>query len=308
MKRNRIILTVVITAIVVACSPKSLIVNQMTAMVDGGITAFERDSDLDMVEKAIPANIKLLEAMLANSPSNDRLSTLIARLYGSYGFGFVETRLEAALYALPPENPSESEIQSLKGQVNRTYEKGMRFALDALERHEPGAQEAFSKVATIDPHLARLGKNDAAPLFWYGFNLGAWVNRNLDSIRAVSRAHVARKVMERVLELDPAYNNGGAHLFLLAYFGSRPPMMGGSQAKARDHYRKLKQIAGDDYLLADLLYARFCLQQQQDRDGFAAMMQKIIDHPQSDGNMALYNAIAARRAGIYLAAVDQFFE
>ena len=308
MKCNRIILTAALTVIVAACSPKSLIVNQMTAMVDGGITAFESDSDLDMVEKAIPANIKLLEAMLANNPSNDRLSSLIARLYGSYGFGFVETRLEASLYAASAENPSGSEIQSLKGQVNRTYEKGMRFALDVLEQREPGARAAFLKVATIEPYLARLGNADVAPLFWYGFNLGAWVNRNLDSIRAVSRAHVARKVMERVLELDPVYNNGGAHLFLLSYFGSRPPMMGGNQAKARDHYLEIKRIAGDDYLLADLFYARYCMRQQQDRDGFVATMQRIIDHSPADNDIALYNAIAARRAGIYLAAVDQLFE
>ena len=280
----------------------------MTDMVDAGITAFERDSDLDLVEKAIPANIKLLEAMLANSPDDHRLATLIARMYGSYGFGFVETRLEAALFGAPLQGVAEPDIASLKAQLNRTYEKGMDYALDALEKRKPGARPAFARLDTIAPYLEGLYENDAAPLFWYGFNLGAWVNRNLDSIRAVSRAHVARKVMERVIELDPAYNHGGAHLFLLAYFGSRPPMMGGSQEKALHHYHRLKQIAGDDFLLADLFYGRFCLQQQQDREGFVNVMQRIIDQPATDSDMALYNAIAGRRAGIYLAAVDQFFE
>jgi tetratricopeptide (TPR) repeat protein len=308
MTLNRIILTAAITAIVVACSPRTLIVRQMTDMVDAGITAFERDSDLDLVEKAMPANIKLLEAMLANSPDERRLATLIARMYGSYGFGFVETRLEAALFGAPLQSVAEPDIGSLKDQLNRTYEKGMDYALDALDERKPGARLAFARLDTIAPYLERLDKNDVAPLFWYGFNLGAWVNRNLDSIRAVSRAHVARKVMERVLELDPAYNHGGAHLFLMAYFGSRPPMMGGSQEKALYHYQQLKQIAGDDFLLADLFYGRFCLRQQQDREGFVDLMQRILDHPPTDSDTALYNAIAGRRAGIYLAAVDDFFE
>jgi len=308
MLLKRFLLAAVVTLIVVACSPKTMIVNQMTEMVDDGITAYERDSDLDLVEKSIPANIKLLETMLVNSPSNDRLATLIARLCGSYGFGFVETRLEKALYQATAKNPDGSEIQSLKGQVNRIFEKGMRYALDALEQREPGARAAFSKVTSIEPYLARLDNADVAPLFWYGFNLGAWVNRNLDSIRAVSRAHVARKVMERILDLDPAHHNGGAHLYLLAYFGSRPPMMGGNQAKAREHYIEVKRIAGDDYLLAELFYARFCLQQQQERDAFEATLQRIVDHSPADNNIALYNAIAARRAGIYLEAVDSFFE
>jgi len=305
---KRIILTAVVTALVLACSPKTLIVRQMAEMVDNGVTAFERDSDLDLTEKAIPANIKLLEAMLANSPDERRLTTLIARMYGSYGFGFLETRLERALYTDSHQGPDEPDIDALKDQLNHTYKKGMNYALDALEQEVPGARTALARVASIDSYLKRLDKNDVAPLFWYGFNLGAWVNRNLDSIRAVSRAHVARKVMERVLELDPGYNTGGAHLFLMAYFGSRPSMMGGSQEKAGVHYRQLRQIAGEEYLLADLFYGRFCLHQQQDREGFVATMQRIADHPIKDGDLALYNAIAAQRADIYLAAVDRLFD
>lgn len=308
MTRKRIILAAVITAFVIACSPKTLIVRQMAEMVDSGVTAFERDSDLDLTEKAIPANIKLLEAMLANSPDDRRLTTLISRMYGSYAFGFLETRLESAIYDDPDQESNEPYIDLLKDQLDHTYEKGMAYALDALEEEVSGARTAFTRVAAIDPYLERLDKDDVAPLFWYGFNLGAWVNRNLDSIRAVSRAHVARKVMERVIELDPGYNYGGAHLFLLAYFGSRPPMMGGSQEKAGDHYRQLRQIAGEEYLLADLFYGRFCLHQQQDRDGFVATMQRIADHPVKDGDLALYNAIAAKRAGIYLGAVDRLFD
>ncbi len=308
MVLKRFLCLVAISVMVVACSPKVLIVRQMTDLVDTGILAFERDNDLDLMEKAIPAHIKLLEVMLANSPDDRRLLTLLSRLYGSYAFGFVETRLEEALFRVHPSDANAKHSASLNNQVNRYFEKGVDYALTALEKSVPGARMAFRKINTIRPYLNRLGKQEVAPLFWYGFNLGAWVNRNLDSVRAVSRAHVARKVMERVLELDPAYHHGGAHLFLLAYFGSRPPMMGGNQDKALDHYHQLKQIAGDEYLLADLFYARFCLQQQQDREGFIDRMQRVIDHPATNSDIALYNAIAGRRAAIYLSAVDLLFE
>jgi hypothetical protein len=229
-------------------------------------------------------------------------------MYASYSFGFVETRLDETLFIVPPSASRAKETDLLKDRVNRYYEKGLGYALMALDRRSPGAVAAFQHVGTITPYLDTLDRKDVAPLFWYGFNLGAWVNRNLDSVRAVSQAHVARTVMERVLELDPAYNHGGAHLFLMAYFGSRPPMMGGSQTKALIHYQQVKTIAGDDYLLADLFYGRFCLYQQQDRQGFVNMMQRIVDHPTGENEVALYNAIARRRAAAYLAAVDTLFE
>lgn len=294
--------------VVMACSPKPLMVNQIADLVDDGLTAFERDDDLELMERAFPANIKLLEALLANSPDDRQLLTLLSRLYGSYAFGFAETRLEKHLLMQPSVDASKKDLASLRSQVNRYYEKGVAYALHALEISLPGATNAFQKVNTIAPYLEQLSNKEVASLYWYGFNLGAWVNRNLDSIKAVSRAHVARQAMQRVVQIDPAYHYGGAHLFLMAYFGSRSPMMGGSQAKARDHYQQLKQVAGDDYLLSDLFYARFCLLQQQDRETFVAVMQRIIDHPSGSSDVALYNAIAGRRAAIYLSAVDAWFE
>lgn len=245
MTFKRCLLLTAISVAVIACSPKTVIVRQMTDLVDTGFTAFRHDDDLELVEKAIPANIKLLEAMLANSPHDRQLLIVLSRLYGSYAFGFIETRLEATLYAMDPSGSKEEESDALINQVNRYYEKGMGYALMALEKRSPGATEAFKKFSAIAPYLEKLSRNDVAALILVRIQPGAWVNHNLDSIRAVSRAHVAQKVMQRVIELDLAHNHAGAHLFLVVYFGSRPPMLGGSQEEAFVHYQRLKQIAGD---------------------------------------------------------------
>ena len=304
---KRWILLVSISLAVMACSPRHLMVSQIADLADHGIVAYERDDDLELMQKALPANIKLLETVLANSPDDHQLLTMLSRMYASYAFGFVETRLDEVTYLVDSSDSRANEIDVLKVQVNRYYQKSVGYALMALEKSAPGATAALGKVNTIAPYLDKLGRVDVGPLFWYGFSLGAWVNRNLDSVRAVSQAHVARKAMERVLELDPAYNHGGAHLFLLAYFGSRPPMIGGNQEKALVHYQQVKTIAGDHFLLPDLFYGRFCLHQQQDRQGFVETMQRIVAHPASESDVALYNAIAGRRAAAYLAAVDTLF-
>jgi hypothetical protein len=308
MGRLPLIWPVMMVMTVIACSPKPYAVHQIAGLVDDGMIAFERDDDLELLEKAFPANIKLLEAVLANDPDNRQMLTLLSRLYGSYAFGFVETRLEAARYHYPLLDSNQQDVDQLNKKINRYYEKGILTALKALENHVPGTTAALSRVDTVSSYLDRLGPEAAASLYWYGFNLGAWINNNRDSVRAVSRAHLARQAMQRVLELDPTYHHGGARLFLMIYYGSRPAMMGGSLQQANDHYLALKQMVGDDFLLTDLFYARFCLTQQQDRDGFVDLMQRIVDHPTTDSDVALYNAIAVQRAAIYLSALDLWFE
>ena len=67
----------------------------MTAVMETGVDAIEQDDDLDMLQQALPANIKLMEALLASDPLNERLLALLARLYGSYAFLFVDGRIEA---------------------------------------------------------------------------------------------------------------------------------------------------------------------------------------------------------------------
>ena len=68
------------------------VINEIAAISETGAAVFEQDDDLEMVEKAIPGNIKLFEALLENSPDNHRLLLLLSRLYASYAFAFFELR------------------------------------------------------------------------------------------------------------------------------------------------------------------------------------------------------------------------
>ncbi len=284
-------------------------VRQTAAMVENGIVAFESDSDLEMLEKAFPANIKLLEALLINSPSDTRLLSLLSRLYASYCFSFTETKLDQSRAIKKNHCSKKRCAKALKTKVNLYYQKGIQYGVRALESRHPGAEIKLKKNHTIGPFLQKLDKNDVSALFWYGFNLGAWVNRNFDSIRAVSKAHVVRKVMERVIELDEGYFYGSSHLFLLAYHASRSPLLGGRPELAQLHYHHLKKIAGADFMLADLFYAKYYLHQVQEKDQYAKVLKKIMQpDKKSSEKYTLFNKVASQRAAIYLEDMDRLFE
>lgn len=314
----KILLCCIFTVSLCSCSVRKMIINEVAGIVGNGISAFEQDDDLDMLEKAFPGNIKLIEAFLENSPDNYRLLVLLSRFYASYTFIFFEGKWEEATlkgYVPNKEKPDEKtsdqgnvRLAALKETVNRYYLKGADYAMRALEVNHGQSRDQLKKVASQNWFFEKLTKDDVPALFWYGFNTGAYVNLNRDSIKAISKAHLAEKAMKRVLELDPAYYHGGAHLFLLAYYASRSPMMGGNPEVALSHYKKLKDLTGDSFLLADLYYARFYLYQKQERKKFKEVMTGIVQYSKTRKTYLLYNKVAADRAKVYLEVMDQLFD
>jgi len=254
------LLLVLLMYAISGCSAKHVAVDQVASMVDAGMAAFEADDDMEMLKAAFPGNIKLLEALLVNQPDNYNMHVLLARLYGSYAFAFPETEMEVAGLA-EEEEESGPDPTVLRAAADRYYQKGAAYALRALELKHPGISKRLRDKDLSSESIMGLGAGDVPALFWYGFNIGAHVNLNKNSVRALAQAHLAVKAMQRVIELDPTYYHGGAHLFFMAWYGSRSPMMGGSQDKAKMHYQSVQAISGSKLFLADLYYARFCLYQ-----------------------------------------------
>jgi hypothetical protein len=308
LKIVKLFFIIIIASSLCACTPRRLVVTEMVSVIETGIYAFERDDDLAMLEAAFPSNIKLLEIFLANDPENFRILVLLSRLYASYTFAFIESRLEKLYLKMELTETDTAEITFLKNTLDRYYRKGADYALKAIELRYPDCRKQLGNVSTVDAFLNSLDRIDVAALFWYGFNLAAYVNHNRDSVQAISKAFLVEKAMKRVVALDAAYFHGGAHLILIAYYASRSPAMGGNPSLALQHYHRLKSLTGEGFLLAQLYYARYYLYQMQRRSEYVHVLTNIVQYSTTDKTYQLYNKIATERAKTYLSGVDQFFE
>ncbi|MCU7800984.1 MAG: TRAP transporter TatT component family protein [gamma proteobacterium symbiont of Lucinoma myriamae] len=73
-----------------ACSISQLTTRVAMPLIDGGFTAMNMESDLQLAGSALPANISLVEGMLINDPGNETLQLYAAQAYYGYAFGFIE--------------------------------------------------------------------------------------------------------------------------------------------------------------------------------------------------------------------------
>jgi hypothetical protein len=98
-----------------ACSMGQLVARSTESILDGGIDAMNRETDLVLARAAIPANIKLIEGLIIEDPHNDRLLSSAAQALYGYAFGFVEL-----------DDPERADA---------LYARGVRYGVRALEDH-----------------------------------------------------------------------------------------------------------------------------------------------------------------------------
>lgn len=271
-----------------ACSTGQLVVRGTQSILDGGILAMNRETDLQLARDAMPTNLKMLEGMLLEDPGNRTLRLYAAEGFYGYVFGFIET----------------GDRKRAAGLYRRCYD----HAVIALRQSGFSIDPITAAPGAIRDAAAGLDNRAVPALFWTASCLGKWIDMNRDSVASIAALGNAAALMERVLDLDETYYHGGPHLFFGVYYGSRAPLLGGDYTRSAMHFDRAAEINMHKLLLVDLLRAEYLYRQQFDRDGFHRTLTGILDAPDDlYPDMALVNAIAKQRAGQLLAQEAAWF-
>jgi len=271
-----------------ACSVGQMVVRGSQSILDSGVDAMNRETDLELAAAAMPANLKLIEGMLLEDPQNEELLVYAAQGFYGYSYGFVEL-----------DDPVRAQ---------QLYRRCYDHARVALQLAGLGLDPETAAVDDLEAATAKLGKAAVPALFWSASCLGKWIDLNRDDVASIASLASAATLMKRVLELEDSYYYGGPHLFFGVYYGGRAPMFGGNFALAEEHFRRANEINQGKLLIVDLLQAEYLYRQQLNRTAFHEKLQYILDAPQGlYPEMALVNAISKQRADYLLALEDEWF-
>lgn len=270
-----------------ACSTGQIVARSSLSIMDSGVTAMNREPDLELAKAAIPANLKLVESLTREIPTNRELRIHAAQGFYGYTFGFVED-----------ENPA---------RASALYRRGLEHALAALETAGLGDPMTMQRDV-LHQKLAALERDAVPDLFWAASNWAKWIDLNRTDPARIADMGKVESLMQRVLELDETFYFGGPHIFFGVWYGSRPPMLGGNFALSEMHFGKAQNITQGKLLIADVLYAQYLAVQQGDRKTFHDKLTAVIDTPaDSYPEMALANAIAQHKAKILLKNEEELF-
>ena len=267
---------------------QSIAVSTVVNIVDDGFDALTEEQDLELAEKALPANLKLLEVMLKNDPENDRLLRLTSEGYSSYALGFVED--------VDPE------------RARVFYVRGRDYALRMLRRDDRLAKALDGSVDDLKLELAKRGKDDVPGVFWAAFGWGSYINLSLTNPDAVADLPRTEAMMTFVAATDSAYYYGGADLFLGTLYGSRPKLLGGDVDRAQQHFERALRVNAGKFLMTYVYYARSYAVQTLNEPLFDELTTKV-EQASLDilPKMRLANAIAKKKAKLLMAKKTDLF-
>jgi hypothetical protein len=270
------------------CSTGQLIARTTTPVIGGGVEAMNRETDLALAKAAIPANLKMMEGLIVEDPTNLKLREYTAQGFYGYAFGFVEDEDRARASGL--------------------YQRCFEHALAGLRIAGLDVDPRSVTQAVLEQSLGSLGPKAVPSLFWGASCWAKWIDMNRDDPARVAEVGRAAALMARVLALDETYYYGGAHLFFGVYYASRPPMLGGDYAKAALHFDKARAISRGRALLVEVLYAQYLLRQKLDRKAFHETLVDVLRRPADQPpDLALVNEIAQRKARDLLAKEAEWF-
>ena len=259
----------------------------VSPLLDPLSISLQKQTDLQLIEDGAPSLLLLLDGLVASDPDNEHFLITAAKAYGGYA---------TILY----EN----------GQVDRAVHmsgKAREYGINLLKQLPNLENIDRCSLDDLEQFLTQIKPGKVGRLFWGAYGWALWIQYQEGAPAAMADLPIVERIMLRVLELEESYYYGGAHIFLGAYYGSRPAVLGGKPEASRQHFDRALVISDRKFLLTQVAYAESYARTMFDRELYLELLNEVIAQPLEDNDLASSNKLAKVRAGKLVLQVDDFF-
>lgn len=255
-------------------------------LADGLSRAILDQDDPSTVRDGAPAFLLLIDGMIDQNPDDPALLLAGARLYSAYSSAFVEDPERARTMARKARGYARSALCAQAGRLCAALDAPYPEFAHALEGTNAG---------------------QVAVLYGYAAAWAGWIQTAGDDWKALADLPKVQALFERVLALDEAYEQGGAHLYLGVLASLRPPALGGRPQTARRHFERALELSAGRNLMAKVLYAKHYARQVFDRTLHDRLLREVLEAPAEAPGLTLINTLAKDQARALLAGGPDYF-
>jgi len=243
-------------------------------------------SDPATVKDGLPSYLILLDAMLEGDPNNESLLRAAATLNSSY----------AGLFLQDPERQ--------KIQAQKALDYGSQAVCVRNSKACNITAMPFDEFAKV---VDSLTEKDIPTYYALGAAWAGWIQANSDNWNAIAQLAQVERIMQRVVALNEAYENGGAHMYLGVLATLIPPGMGGKPDVGREHFERAIALSNGKNLMAKVLFARHYARLVFDRELHDKLIKEVLAADPKEPGLTLVNTLAQQQAKQLAASADDYF-
>lgn len=281
------------------CSVKRYAINQLGNALAGSGTTFAADEDPELIRAAVPFSLKMVESLLAENPRHEGLLLAAARGFTEYAYAFVQEDADEL------EDTDKVASTAMRVRAAKLYLRARDYGLRGLEVKHPGFAERLK--ANPKDAVKELRKPEIPMMYWTAISWGAALSASHD-LMMFPQIPRFEALIDRVIELDEAYDEGTVHTFLITYEMARLNPKPNKIALAKEHFDRATALGGGHQAGPLVAYAEYVLVAQKNKTEFQTMLRQAlrVDINKSPENREL-NLAEQRRARWLLSRTDKLF-
>jgi predicted anti-sigma-YlaC factor YlaD len=299
-KLRSFVLLLALSAMTSGCSVKKLAINKLGDSLASGGTTYAADNDPDLIGDALPFSLKLIESLLAESPEHRGLLFAASSGFTQYAFVYVQVPAEEV------EDQDLAKADFLRMRARHLYIRARDYGLRGLAVKRPGFESALRENAKAAVRKTEL--KDVPLLYWTAVSWGAAISISKDDPEMIADQPIVEALIDRALELDPDYDFGAIHNFLITYESVRRTGTGDFAVRSRKQFELAVELTKGQSASPYVALATTVSVSKQDSEEFESLLKKALAvDPNARPEWRLNNIVTQRRASWLLSRENELF-
>lgn len=247
---------------------------------------FLDNDDPQLVAQALPSYMVTVDGLLASWPDDVSLLRTASSLYSAYATLSVSDAARAKKYS----------------------ERALDYALRAAcAENEEACRLRSASVPEFEAVVKDTDEDDLPTLFALGSAWAGYVQTHSEDWNAIAELARVQKVFERIVAIDPAWEQGMPQLYLGVMGSLLPPSLGGKPEVAKAYYEDAIARSGGHNLYAKMMYAKQYARLLYDRELHDRLLNEVLAADPKAHGLTLANVFAQEEARRLLAGADDYF-
>src|SRR5438477_4243157 len=294
------LLLVVVTA-GTGCSVKKFAISrQGDSLASQSTSSFATDDDPELVGDALHFALKLMKGLLDQVPKHRGLLFATSSGFTQYSYVWVQQPADEV------EQQDVERAKSMRLRARKLYLRARDYGIRGLEVKHRGFGTELRRDPKVAVRVAR--RKDVPLLYWTAASWGAAISVSKDDPELVADHPIVEALIDRGLQLDPDFDDGAIHGFLISYESARQGAKGDFAARSREHFDLQVELTGGQLASPYVSLAETVSISKQDRAEFESLMKRALAiDPNTKPEWRLSNIVMQRRARWLLSREDDLF-